>query len=90
MELTSPGCPVQFEGKLKDGTYFYFRERHDWTSFTISTSPKKAIRGKKPKYHITLPDRHYPDSAAKQISKWVDDYFHREEEEKELMNKVAK
>ena len=87
MKMTSVGCPVQFEGKLKDGTYFYFRERHDWTRFAIAKTQKEAyrVRDNEALYFVSLPDRHHPSTASDEISNWVDDYFKRKQEKKELL-----
>ena len=84
MKLTCFACPVQFEGKLKDNNYFYYRERHDWARFVIAKTQKLAYRAteKEALYYVTyLVENLSPAVAAQDISKWVDNYFKRKKEE---------
>lgn len=37
-ELTCQACPVQWEGRLVDGRYFYFRYRSGWASLALGQS----------------------------------------------------
>lgn len=34
-EMTCAVCPVQYEGKLLDGRWFYFRYRFGWASLAV-------------------------------------------------------
>ncbi len=36
-------CPVQIEGRLKNGMYYYFRARHEGVSFGIADTEDKAV-----------------------------------------------
>lgn len=40
---TCNGCPIQFEGRLKDGNYFYFRARWDGWELNIGETKDDAI-----------------------------------------------
>lgn len=88
MDLTSIGCPVQFEGKLKDGTFFYFRERHDFAKFVIVKDKTNLYKAnvKESLYYVSIPEAYFVDSAAEDINKWVNDYFKRKKEQGKFFN----
>ena len=44
-EMTCFACPTQYEGKLKDGRYFYFRYRHGYASLRLGTCAVAAVSG---------------------------------------------
>jgi len=78
MELTCSMCPVQFEGKLSNGKYFYFRERHDIICFAIADTLEGAVSPDDPyecDFFITFSGTSNPKMAAKDISDWVNIYF---------------
>lgn len=37
------GCPEQYEGRLTDGRWFYFRYRNGWASLAIDNSYDAAM-----------------------------------------------
>lgn len=40
---TCYGCPDQYEGKLIDGRWFYFRYRHGWASLAVSDDYNEVV-----------------------------------------------
>ena len=77
MEMTCVACPLQFEGVLKDGSCFYFRDRHGGMRFAIANTVKEAVRAdeKTAFYYKEGKGDYWAAQAAKKISTWVDDYF---------------
>ncbi len=43
MKCTCGACPVQYEGKLTNGRYFYFRARWGEWSFAVADSHDAAV-----------------------------------------------
>jgi hypothetical protein len=43
MKTTCEACPVQIEGTLTDGRYFYFRSRHRQTTLSLGPDPYGAV-----------------------------------------------
>lgn len=43
MKCTCGACPVQYEGKLEDGKFFYFRARWDEWDFGVGDSRDEAV-----------------------------------------------
>lgn len=77
MDCTCCACPTQFEGMLKDGSCFYFRERHGEARFAIASTIDEAVKAtKETAFYFKKEDGDYmPATAADQISKWVNAYF---------------
>ncbi len=77
MKCTCFACPLQFEGVLKDGSCFYFRDRHGEMRFAIANTIKEANRANRKEafYYRAGKGEYWTRQAAKKISKWVDDYF---------------
>ncbi len=77
MELTCGACPLQFEGVLKDGSCFIFRDRHGEMRFVIANTNREAWRSNRKEafYYKKGKGNYWTSQASKQISKWVDDYF---------------
>lgn len=47
-EVTCGAVPVQIEGRLTDGRYFYFRARHRSVTLGFGDSPDDAVCGPGP------------------------------------------
>ncbi len=77
MECTCVACPLQFEGVLKDGGCFYFRDRHGEARFAIANSVAQAVQVDEEDafFYWSGKGDYWSEQASKQISKLVDDYF---------------
>ncbi len=77
MALTCGYAPTQFEGKLKNGKYFYFRERHGEATFSIADTLEMAIGAEENKMSFYKEKLIHtsPKIAAELIHEWVNEYF---------------
>ncbi len=84
MKMTSIGCPLQFEGVLKDGSCFYFRDRHGSASFAVANTVKEAVRANRKEAFFYWAGRGdmWSVQAADKISKMINKYFKTKKEGK--------
>ena len=62
IEMTCSACPVQFEGTLTNGKWFYFRARGGW-SLGVGDSLEDAVNG--------LDFEHYEDWNGDEYSGYM-------------------
>ena len=93
IKQTCTACPEQWEGKLDNGQYFYYRSRHEWTTFEIFDERYKLEGGNliccpaddaRISYNISIPDYMQREITPKAISEWVNNYFGRLKENEKL------
>ena len=63
IEMPSGNCPVQSEGTLKTGEWYYFRARGSGWSFTISINEDEWFKCKHLFYYVEKDYCEWPDAG---------------------------